>query len=343
MKSISFDKNKSIQLKGIAILFMFWIHLYCHDEKLKDGVYYLSVFMGDNIYPIKFVLKLCSICVPLFIFMAGYAYGVNIGKKSASIRAIINKLYFKYWFVFLVFIPICIMVGEINFRFFECLKNLSGFYYTYCGEWWFFSLYIELEIIAYLINKLTGWKQETKLIIGISFFLMCAGYGLKVVIPSVTTGNTLINLLYTFLIKQPIFISGLICARENYFKKLFPKAGKLWPLYLTGWVFEFTNIPESLYLPLIIPGIVFAFCCLKIEGKTGRILSFLGRQSTYMWLTHSLLIYKLMQQIIYGLHFSILNYIILLLVDIPIAVTLNWVEKWIKNRCSNNKNLISNT
>jgi len=325
---VPFDKEKSKQLKGIAILFMFWIHLYCHDDKLHSGIYYLSVFTGDNLWPIKFILKICSVCVPLFIFMAGYAYGVNLEeKKSIRVWPVIKKLYTKYWLVFVVFVPICIASGAIEFNFVECLKNYSGFFYSYCGEWWFFSLYIELETVSFIIYKLGGWKKDIRPVIIVSLFLMCVGYGLKVVVPTVTNGNTILNQVYTFLIKQPIYISGFVFAKGHLFEKLDEKIKKLWPFLLVGWVFEFTNIPESFYLPLVIPGIVCAFCHVRMGKRTGKILSFLGNQSTYMWLTHSLLIYKLLQPVVYGLHYSILNYCILLAIDIPIAIILLWIEK----------------
>ena len=198
MKYIEFDRSKSVKLKGIAILFMFWIHLYCHDELLQNGIYYLSIFKGYDHTIIKIVLGFCSICVPLYIFMAGYAYGTRILTKPPKLWPIVKKMYTKYWIVFLVFIPLCFATGVIQFDLLECIKNLTGFYYTYCGEWWFFSLYIELEVVAYLIHKLKGWYVDVRIIIFISFSLMCLGYAMKLVKPTVTVGNTPINLLYTF-------------------------------------------------------------------------------------------------------------------------------------------------
>ena len=44
-----FNKEKSIQLKGVAILFMFWLHLYGHDSLIQNGNYYTELWGGNEV------------------------------------------------------------------------------------------------------------------------------------------------------------------------------------------------------------------------------------------------------------------------------------------------------
>ena len=41
----------------------------------------------------------------------------------------------------------------MDFKITELGLNLSGFYFSYCGEWWFVSLYVLLEIYARILEK----------------------------------------------------------------------------------------------------------------------------------------------------------------------------------------------
>lgn len=46
-----FNKEKSLELKGVAIIFMFWLHLYGHDNLIQDGNYYTELLGGGNAVP----------------------------------------------------------------------------------------------------------------------------------------------------------------------------------------------------------------------------------------------------------------------------------------------------
>lgn len=46
-----FNKEKSLELKGVAIIFMFWLHLYGHDNLIHNGNYYTELWGGGNAVP----------------------------------------------------------------------------------------------------------------------------------------------------------------------------------------------------------------------------------------------------------------------------------------------------
>lgn len=43
-----FNKEKSLQLKGVAIIFMLWLHLYGHDNLIQKDNYYTELWGGGN-------------------------------------------------------------------------------------------------------------------------------------------------------------------------------------------------------------------------------------------------------------------------------------------------------
>lgn len=40
-----FNREKSLELKGVAIIFMFWLHLYGHDNLIQNGNYYTKLLL----------------------------------------------------------------------------------------------------------------------------------------------------------------------------------------------------------------------------------------------------------------------------------------------------------
>lgn len=324
-----FNKEKSLELKGVAIIFMFWLHLYGHDNLIQNGNYYTELWGGET----QFLLTLSSICVPIFIYIAGYGFAIKQGSEKPLLKTI-GGLYKKIWLVALFFFPLAFFLGKLDFKITELGLNLSGFYFSYCGEWWFVSLYVLLEIYVRVLEK-TKVLNNLKLLALISGLLMIAGYGMKVLIPTVEKINTLEWILYTFLIKQPIFISGYICNKLDVFNK--PSVAKFGMFGFIAWVFMFSNIPQSFFLPIVVPCFIAAFCCVPISGIIKRGLLLLGKNSTYMWLTHSWLVYKFLQPVIFSMHDVVANLIVLVIIDLPLAFCFKLLEskvsKLLSDKC----------
>lgn len=119
-----FNKEKSVQLKGVAIIVMFWLHLYGHDNLIQNGNYYTELWGGVT----QFLLTLSSICVPIFIFIAGYGYAIKENNPKPLFRTIWN-LYKKVWLVLIVFFPLALYFGKMRFNAEEFLLNLSVLFY----------------------------------------------------------------------------------------------------------------------------------------------------------------------------------------------------------------------
>lgn len=335
-----FDKEISKCIKGAAILFMFYLHLFGHENQIGEN-YFTSIFLGDNTVIVKELINIFHVCVPLFLFIGGFGFYLG---KNKRILARIGGLYKKLFIVFFTVISFLLAIGELEFNAKEYVLNLTGFYYTYCKEWWFFALYIECMLFSVLIYEIFE-KRFTKhanlCIIAISALGMVGGYGLKYVFPNLVSDNSFVEQIYMFAIKQPIWMCGYLFAKNDWMNDIFKKF-KAFPLLLLPlWGLEFTEIPESFYLPILAPVVIYAFVLLfNVAGKPVRkVFVFLGDNSTYMWLTHSILIFHLIPNVIYKFHVSISCIVMLLVLDIPLALALKYLElgidksvKFIKDR-----------
>lgn len=74
---------------------------------------------------------------------------------------------------------------------------------------------------------------------------MLAGYAMKVIIPTAEKINIIEWIPYTFLIKQPIFISGYICKKVEIFNR--PLVKKFGIVGIFTWGLIFSSIPQSFY------------------------------------------------------------------------------------------------
>ena len=99
------SKNQVKITKGIAILFMLLLHLFC--TKAYQGLYTPLVFIEDT--PLVYYLALFGdCCVAIYCFCSGY--GLLISYKNNNEKYIKNnlirifKLYVNYWIILFIFV-----------------------------------------------------------------------------------------------------------------------------------------------------------------------------------------------------------------------------------------------
>ncbi|MDE6055371.1 MAG: acyltransferase [Lachnospiraceae bacterium] len=66
-----FAKRQATAVKGIAILMMFWHHLYLNMETVREAGLNVSFFPFPE-YNIVNLAKVCKICVSLYVIVSGY-------------------------------------------------------------------------------------------------------------------------------------------------------------------------------------------------------------------------------------------------------------------------------
>ena len=91
------SKGKSTKIKYIAVIMMIILHLFQNPARE-----YVSL-MKINGCPIEnIIIKFCSLCVGIFVFLSGYgmAKKYNEGVTYKTILKKIVKFYINYWLIF---------------------------------------------------------------------------------------------------------------------------------------------------------------------------------------------------------------------------------------------------
>jgi len=101
MNQSYFNKEMSLKIKGMAIIFMFVHHVLTFEKNWPEGysasktlVWFANHFQSPT-----------RICVSVFAFLTGYYYFFEKKTIQNSLKRI-QKLIISYWFVFCIFLLI---------------------------------------------------------------------------------------------------------------------------------------------------------------------------------------------------------------------------------------------
>lgn len=153
-------------LKGIALLLLLLHHLFYVQTGLYD-----DIPIYKNIYLVNELGKFGKLCVAIFVFLSGY--GLTIQAKQNKIQSLskfykkrFSKLYFNFWFIWIIFVPIGVIFFDrtfssvyINHIWEKLVIDLLGLscafgFDGYNVTWWFYSCIIILYLLFPLFIKL---------------------------------------------------------------------------------------------------------------------------------------------------------------------------------------------
>lgn len=285
---ITFGKDKTLIIKGIAIVFMILLHVFG-----GAGWYENDLPMNHNEGLIRFMRSL-QICVGIFVFMIGYGYAFSKDKDWKYSFRHIKQLLIAFWAVLFLFaLPAgynSIVGGK------ELILNMFGVEETLTWVSWFVYLYIWAMIVMPFFGRLIDRKPYFWTAV-----LAFASYSALVVIHELVPEfgkSDFWHPLFVCFSWTPTILLGYLFARKEIFQKL--RIPNHWLVTVAAIVL----IPVVLYLKMVFPGIkilnfdiVYApmiitcilviFTQYKMEVPS-KILSELGDKSVYMWFVHAL-------------------------------------------------------
>jgi len=136
-------KRDSKMLKGIAILAMLMLHLFCRRDNLP---YTPLLWIGDT--PLIYYFGLFGdICVAIYCFVSGYAHYMQSSKTELRHRwKRLFRFLIPFWVIAAVFSVIGIFTGDsvIPGSVKEFLLNCLTIKNSYNGAWWYANTYILL-------------------------------------------------------------------------------------------------------------------------------------------------------------------------------------------------------
>lgn len=343
-----FDKEKSTIVKGFAILCMITYHVWAVDK--------YEPILGYKFNIERFIGQFGHICVPIYLFLSGYAmYLIACKKKLKYIDLIkrIFKLLLKYWLIFILFIPLGFKVFNVyTFNINEFILNFTTIKISYNGDWWFLRLYIQLILIFPLFFYVIRTKSIRKSIIisGIvylfGFFMFLA---FKLNLNNITNTNIYQDIQVIF-IDQLVFTLGCIFAKNNLFSQIenilkkYEINNLIFYMITLFMIFIFRSIMYAFFEDIIkfgspdwfdfiiVPIIITCIYNIFSIGFLKKVMIILGENSDNMWLTHTFFYKLYFQKYIYSIESSILILILVILLSFISSIVINFIYNYIKKQ-----------
>lgn len=309
-------------LQGLAILMMLYHHLFITPEALF--VPYKSVL--DFISPMA-EIKLawfCKICVGIYAFISGYGLCRLLEQNDKShmenhnffmllkddYRVTISqllKLYFQYWLVFVIFVPIGFLFFNWQFNIVELLLNFLGVISTYNGAWWYVFFYLKLMLIMPIMYRLFCYCRDKKYIIsqiifyGIIIVILCGLY----VYSKEEFDRFKVFVEWPFL--ECAFV-GVVISRFKLYELCHKHISEV-ALDVLGIIGMISCVALRIHMAkdalsvgldfVLVPVICYGFCVIMNHSKkASKVFLFFGKYSTFMWLIHVFVYDKYMKSVV---------------------------------------------
>lgn len=315
---MDFTKKDTNYIKGIAICFMLYHHLFAFPERVLSGEY-LSIFYVNGTGLSLLLGAFGCVCMPMLTFLSGYGlYRSSLSGEDASslISRHLLNLYKTFWKVFFVCLPIIIVkaVKAGSFKGSELVYNFLGLSFSYNAEWWFLLPFAVLLILFPALKRFTERKNAN--IFADLFILVLVNAVFLYIIPPLMELDTLSALKETVFYARarelmelfPAYATGVIFARYNVLSRLKARfAGKprwcIAALAVMVAVFFVRPHNNKTYGFANATAMIVALTVLlptKPMQLLSRVFEELGKESAMMWLTHTFFCYYWLQELVYA-------------------------------------------
>lgn len=343
-QKIYFRKDESLILGGIAVLMMVWDHLFAFPDWYLPGVGWSTFFPSYVNSEISRFSSFGGICVEIFAFMSGYSLYVTTSYNSPKKRLKrLVKFMLAYWLVFLFFILIGFLNGDILPTSRQLLFNLAGVFDGDKHVWvpfaWYVTFYIEFIIVSPILLRLfRSDKLKTDLL---------AYCGLIIGIYALMLLRFEIHVQYITYSLYPMLMVGaaMLCAKYDVIGRVHSKflgkcnSGVIWLAIalIVLLTVNLRNLNElgriSLYflrpLERVILALGLILCSIELINRLKsrvlkRFFGFFGTISLYLWFLHGIFFMgkKFMQQELYMFKEPILIYLICIFCLAPVSYLL---------------------
>jgi len=340
-----FDKRQTNIAKGVALLLLFWHHLFFDAPEN----YHLFTSVWNNTVPIEcFFARFCRVCVAMFLFLSGFGLYkswqkdceiiIRFGDNNLTIRHYlvflknhILKLMFNYWFVFLIFVPMGILFGREFWIIYE--GNIFYGIFDFCGladmfstptmnaTWWFMSTIILLYVLFPLFAKVLEWSPETFVVL--SIILMVFPYFSSIVF------------IGQYFVWFPPFVVGMYFAHQDSFDKIrqnneaLPKqiVFSVLLILLSAFISLVTGNSVSFDTLFAFSIILFSYFVLSKIPIVCGVLEQLGKHSGAIFMFHTFIFLYYFKELIYWFKYSLIIFIVMTVVCYIISVGLEKLKK----------------
>lgn len=277
----------------------------------------------------------CKVCVAIFVFLSGYGLTVKYNyTKHIPLQGFYRrrfvKLMLNYWLVWVVFVPLSLLwlsdkpfgwgYGTTHLKIKGVLDFLGimqwfGGAGPYNPNWWFYSCIMGM----YILFPFLKWILDRSAVFTV---------GLAIALYYIP--GPLFGVVRQFLL---VFVVGMIYAKYSATESEMPR------LPLWGWVillamlflFRYTMMWAVVYLydAILVCVGVAVYQNSHIRQRVRRVLSFFGRYSMDMFLTHFFLLslWPSTKSIVYATRNPLIIYLTIVAMSLLLAVVLGEVKE----------------
>lgn len=329
-------KRDSKMLKGVAILSMLMLHLFCRKENLP---YTPLLWIGST--PLIYYFGLFGdICVAVYCFISGYAHYLQSSKGELQQRwKRLLRFMIPFWVIAVVFSLIGLLAGNsvIPGSIKEFLLNCLTIKNSYNGAWWYANTYILLVALQPLSRKFVE-RCPAWLVILLTFAFYTVSYGIRFwgwgacdsVIPSWSI--THVGLLGTSYFPYAI---GMLFCKKQVISLLRQRLTAInvrniyifTVLMFTGMIVVHGMV-QSLFVAVITATVtIILLCVCPLPKRLISLLCYLGEHSTNIWLVHMFFYAVLFKGFVFCAKYPIPVFLLLLLSSLASSYVIKWLSK----------------
>ncbi len=327
--SYSLSMQDSMVIKGVAICFMLWHHLFSQHPEFGRFVQY-TAFLG-------------KVCVAMFLFVSAYGLTTQVEMKGNFTQVGRNswkellefyfkrllKLYANFWVVFLIFVPIGVFVFNRNLtipygehvnlikRLILDMFGMQGFL-SYNITWWFY----QLIIILYILFPGIYWlmKKNSILVLGVFFVLL--GYH-----------RYHLPVIHDWLFPFGLGIGYALHQKQiNSFLNSFSKLTVLFVAfvlvifiaYLRQHLHKFGGMGMDGFFTLA--WVLFILLTIRNVNWLSSLFVFLGKHSMNIFMVHTFIYYYFFSGFIYSFKYPVVIFLVLALISLCISIVLEYLK-----------------
>jgi hypothetical protein len=297
-------KKEISELKGIAIILMFWHHLFgCGNGfVLPENIWIPMIRLSNNWESVdRYFGSKSKLCIALFAAASGYGlYRSYIVPQQSRIFKRIVKFLISYWtLLFLAVIPCLIYLGKFEPRYLLInMFNLLDNEHTYASFSWYVKVYLMILLVLPIVKRLQ--KYVTKIWLDVLIFVIAPLLFYHILPDNEGRFTGIITFLLSSLrllcTWYPEFHVGLLIAKysldEKTYNKIKDKLGPIILLILSIIVMIATVFLRTLYRDFACVFVfLIAFYCFTKSLKSGVVhntLAFLGKYSFQYWILSGL-------------------------------------------------------
>lgn len=344
---VMYNKNDSIMTKGLAILSMLVLHLFC---VTGDGVLGTPLLWVNETTPAVYYLGFfAEICVPLYSMCAGFALFLMQQNKKATFKQSLPRIFrllVNYWVVLFLFSGIGLIISSERIP-----VNLPSFIksifllHSYNGAWWYLNTYIILLLIPALIMLFPVNKIKNPFI----GFCMC--FAIDIVwyflnrlgfIPEFEKNQSVFTFVAVELINLinvlPWFWMGAFMCKfktvdvaKEYLDKYIPQKFQNAVLLICWFMIFIANsvAHKAIFMGFVAVASFLIFNLLKKSNLVQKVFLFLGKHSTNMWLTHMFFYAVMFKELLVSVKYPLFILLFLIILCVATSYVIMGIERLI--------------